>query len=89
MYYVYIIESLSSGVYYKGSTGDFERRLTEHNEGINVSTRNKGPWKLIFVRKFESKKEALIEEKRLKKCNKIYLHWLICQPINMLNDNKA
>ncbi len=35
MYYVYMIESQQSGIFYKGSTSDYVRRLTEHNEGIN------------------------------------------------------
>jgi predicted GIY-YIG superfamily endonuclease len=44
------------------------------------------PWKLIFVIEFESKRDALIEEKRLKRSNKIYLQWLIKQPVNILNN---
>jgi putative endonuclease len=85
MYYVYIIERLQSGIFYKGSTSDFNKRLAEHNEGINEYTRSKGPWRLIFVQEFETKREALIQERKLKKCNKIYLRWLITQPVNILN----
>ena len=54
MYYAYIIESAQSGIFYKGSTGDYKKRLKEHNEGINEYTRNKGPWKLVFVQAFEN-----------------------------------
>ena len=85
MYYVYIIESQQSGIFYKGSTNDYVRRLTEHNEGINDYTKGKGPWKLVFVQKFDTKSEALVKEKKLKRCNKEYLRWLINQPINILN----
>ncbi len=85
MYYVYMIESLQTGIYYKGSTSDYTRRLNEHNNGINVYTKGKGPWKLIFVQKFETKSEALLKEKKLKRCNKDYLKWLINQPVNILN----
>jgi putative endonuclease len=85
MYYVYIIESQKSGIFYKGSTSDYVRRLDEHNEGINHYTRGKGPWKLIFVQQFETKSEALLKEKKLKRCNKEYLIWLIEQPVNILN----
>ena len=84
MYYVYIIESEQSGIFYKGSTNDFERRLIEHNEGRNNYSRDKGPWKLVFVQPFEEKHNALIQEKKLKRCNKDYLRWLIRQPINIL-----
>ena len=85
MYYVYIIESQKSGIFYKGSTSDYVRRLDEHNEGINHYTRGKGPWKLIFVQQFETKSEALLKEKKLKRCNKEYLKWLVEQPVNILN----
>jgi putative endonuclease len=85
MYYVYIIESQKSGIFYKGSTSDYVRRLDEHNEGINHYTRGKGPWKLIFVQQFETKSEALLKEKKLKRCNKEYLKWLVDQPVNILN----
>jgi len=60
--------------------------LTEHNEDINDYTKGKGPWKLVFVQKFDTKSEALIRENKLKRCNKEYLRWLILQPINILNN---
>ncbi len=85
MYYVYIIKSFQSDVFYKGSTSDFNRRLIEHNEGKNDYTKGRGPWQLIFVQEFETKSEALVKEKKLKRCNKEYLRWLILQPVNSLN----
>jgi putative endonuclease len=84
MYYVYIIESVSSGIFYKGSTENYEKRLEEHNAGWNQFTRGKGPWKLIFVQEFDDKRDALIQEKKLKRCNKEYLRWLIEEPKNIL-----
>ena len=85
MYYVYIIKSQIHDIFYKGSTSDYERRLTEHNENKNEYTKAKGPWQLIFVQEFETKGEALIQEKKLKRCNKDYLRWLIKQSVNILN----
>ncbi|MEI7965714.1 MAG: GIY-YIG nuclease family protein [Chitinophagaceae bacterium] len=84
MFYVYILESEIDGDFYKGSTEDYVKRLAEHNRGESQFTRSKMPWKLIFVREFNDKRAALIEEKRLKKCNKEYLRWLILQPVNVL-----
>ena len=84
MFYVYILESEIDGDFYKGSTEDYVKRLAEHNRGESQFTRSKMPWKLIFVREFNDKRTALIEEKRLKKCNKEYLRWLILQPVNVL-----
>ena len=86
MHYVYILESLVDGDFYKGSTEDYMKRVNEHNNGESNFTRTKMPWKLVFVRLFETKKAALVEEKRLKKCNKEYLRWLITQPQNILNN---
>ena len=85
MYYVYIIESVVDGDYYKGFTINYQRRLKQHNEGKSEFTKTKSPWKLVFVQQFESKTEALIHERKLKKCNKQYLRWLITQPVNILN----
>jgi putative endonuclease len=81
----YMLESLVDGDFYKGSTTDYLKRLQEHNRGENQFTRSKMPWRLIFFQEFETKQEALIQEKKLKKCNKIYLRWLITQPVNILN----
>jgi putative endonuclease len=67
MYYAYIIESASSGKWYYGSTENLEVRLEGHNKGLNVSTRNRGPWKYIFVRPFDAKSDARAFELRLKK----------------------
>ena len=85
MYYVYIIESLIDGDFYKGSTINYQKRVEQHNNGESSFTRSKLPWKLIFVEGFETKKEALLREMQLKKCNKVYLKWLILQPSNLLN----
>ena len=86
MYYVYIIESLVDGDFYKGSTNNYAKRLEEHNGGKSKFTSSKMPWKLIYVEAFETRKESLIKEKKLKRCNKEYLKWLITQPGNILNN---
>ena len=86
MYYVYILESLLNGDYYKGSTENYAERLEQHNRGESQYTRSLIPWKLIFVQAFETKTEALKREKQLKRCNKEYLRWLITQPFNILSE---
>lgn len=84
MFYTYIIEN-EAGLYYKGSTSDYLKRLKQHNDGLTAYTKNKGPWKLVFVQSFETRAEAVLLEKRLKRCNKDYLNWLIRQPVNILD----
>ena len=85
MYYVYIIESQQSGIFYKGSTADYLKRLAEHNDNRNTYTKGKGQWNLVFVQEFETKSQALLQERKSKRCNKEYLRWLIGQPVNILN----
>ena len=84
-YFLYIIESLSSGDLYKGVSHDPYARLESHNSGLSKFTSLSMPWKLVFIREFESKTEALKEERRIKKCNRKYLAWFIAQPFNILN----
>ncbi len=66
MFYVYIIESESTGGLYIGQTQTPEKRLLDHNRGGSPYTKNMGPWKLIFLKDFPTRSEALLEEKRLK-----------------------
>ena len=47
MYYIYILSSDSSGVYYIGFTDNVERRFSEHNTSPhNTFTSKHRPWKL-------------------------------------------
>ena len=85
LYYVYIIESLVDGTYYKGSTQNPLVRLERHNNRESKYTSKKVPWKLVYVRKFETKTDALKEELRLKKTNRKYLSWLISSEANEIS----
>ena len=67
MHYVYVIQSTKSGKYYIGSTEDLEKRLAEHNRNIMRSTKRRGPWKVIYTEKHETKTKALQREKRIKR----------------------
>jgi len=46
MWYVYIIKSLISDFIYIGSTNDIKRRLEEHNNGLNISTKHYRPFRI-------------------------------------------
>ncbi len=84
-HYVYIIYSERLDIYYKGYTQYPDKRLFEHNNGMSRFTRGKGPWKMVYLEKFDTKREALIREKQLKKVNHKYLVWLFHQDTNLLN----
>jgi putative endonuclease len=63
---VYIIKSPAKEVYYKGCSGDFEKRLTEHNAGRVKSTKYARPWVAHYKEEFDLKTDALKRERFLK-----------------------
>ncbi len=67
MFYTYVLKSQKDGKYYIGSTSDIEKRLQFHNEGFNVSTKNRRPLDLVFKKEFKDKKEAMQFEFLLKR----------------------
>ena len=77
MFYVYIIFSKSCNVYYKGFTTELNTRMMYHNSGKSPYTSRANDWILVYSSKFETKKEALIEEKRIKKLNVTSIERLI------------
>jgi putative endonuclease len=83
MFYTYIIYSPAFEVYYKGVTTNPEHRLYEHNNGLSRYTTGKEPWLLMYLKQHPSKREAQIEEKRLKKLNDRSLHKLFNDPNNI------
>ena len=77
MFYVYIIYSKDFDIYYKGFSENVAQRLLYHNENRSRYTSNKGIWTLVYSEAFETKKEALAEELRLKKLNRKSIETLI------------
>ena len=77
IFFVYIIYSKKLDVYYKGFTTNIEQRLIDHLEGKSNFTSKTDDWIMVYNKSFETKKDALIEEKRLKKLNRISLERII------------
>jgi putative endonuclease len=65
-YFVYILQSSKDNKYYVGMTNDVNRRLKEHNAGLQKSTKARRPFKLVYKECCASRKEARIKEKQLK-----------------------
>ena len=65
-YYTYILQSELTGRHYIGQTNNLEKRLYRHNKGYNLATRNRGPWEIIYSREFETRRDAVRLEKKLK-----------------------
>ena len=66
MYYVYLLQSRKDGKLYTGYTDNLKRRLAEHSEGKNVSTRSRLPLDLIYYEAYVSQTDATARESRLK-----------------------
>jgi putative endonuclease len=77
MFFVYVLFSETLDVYYKGFTTNLEERILYHNSGRSNYTSKASDWILVYSRSYEIKKDALLEEKRLKKLNRDSIKKLI------------
>jgi putative endonuclease len=66
MFYIYILQSKLDNKLYTGFTSNLRKRLSEHNSGGVVSTRNRRPLELIYYEAYKKKEDALRREKFLK-----------------------
>ena len=66
MFTVYVLKSISADWFYVGMTSDFDRRLSDHNRGYNLSTKSKAPFIVIFTELYDTSLEARNREKFLK-----------------------
>ena len=78
MYKVYILYSSIVNQYYVGHTQNIEERLARHNSGRSLSTKKGKPWILVYTETFESRSEAMVREKGIKKMkSSAYIEQLI------------
>ncbi len=66
MYYTYVLRSKKDGKWYTGYTGNLRKRFEEHNAGKILSTKNRGPFELIYYEASHNKEDAKYREKYLK-----------------------
>jgi putative endonuclease len=83
-FYLYIIQNLD-GAFYKGVSQHPNTRLKQHNNNEVRSTSHKGPWTLIAVFLCESKTDALIRERKLKKYSRVKTQIYIAQYENIVH----
>ncbi len=71
-YYVYLIKTLKGYLNksYVGYTNDILKRLEKHNSNQGAKSTKGYKWKLIYKKRFYSKKRALSFEYKLKKDRK-------------------
>lgn len=58
MYYVYILQSSKSNIFYYGYTVDLRKRFKEHNSGQSNFTKGHMPWKLVWYSAFDGEQKA-------------------------------
>jgi putative endonuclease len=66
MWHVYILKSKKDNGYYIGCTSNLVRRIKEHNQGYNYSTKNRLPLVLVYTKEYFSRKEGFAREKQIK-----------------------
>ena len=77
MFYVYILEN-ARDEHYIGNTGDLKTRLKRHNQNSVRSTKNKGPFAIVYQEEFDTRTGARIRENQLKqRKDKTFLRRLV------------
>ena len=72
-YFVYIIYSPGSDIFYKGYTTDVGTRVHRHNSGREKSTKAYSPWILLWATKKDSRSQAMALERKLKNLDRFRL----------------
>lgn len=65
-YYVYILYSLKDKKLYIGFTTNLEKRIEQHNSGLNTSTKGRQPFRLIHAESFLNEQDARQQERYYK-----------------------
>ena len=66
MFFLYILQSTSSGRYYVGQSENVQERLSYHNAGYSKALKNRGPWQLIYTEPYATRAAAVRRERQIK-----------------------
>ncbi len=66
MFYTYVIQSKKDRKWYTGYTEDLRKRFNQHNSNEVYSTKNRGPFELIYYEVCLNSQDARSREKYLK-----------------------
>lgn len=66
-FFTYILKSEKDGRYFYGQTNNLQRRLNQHNRGLEKATRGSRPWILLAYKEFDTRGGAMSLANRLKK----------------------
>jgi putative endonuclease len=65
-HYIYVLLSLKDKHWYTGYTSDLRKRFKEHSDNLVTSTKNRGPFELIYYEACKNQFDARSREKYLK-----------------------
>ena len=65
-YFVYILYSKSTDLFYKGQTSNVVERLLRHNQKRELATAAGAPWVLLWKTSKQTRSDALLLERKLK-----------------------
>lgn len=67
MHYMYVLKNKLNNECYFGTTSDLKKRLRQHNNSENISTKSGAPyWEVVYFEAYSTKRLALIRENRIK-----------------------
>ena len=66
MFYVYVLKSTLRNYIYVGLTNDVNRRVNQHNNKRERTTRAYAPFEIMLIEEYDSRAEARKREKYLK-----------------------
>ena len=78
VYYVYVLQSESTGQYYVGHTKNLEERVKRHRHGRSRFTKWRGRFKLAYIEEYRSRSAAAQREAQIKaRKSRSYIQQLI------------
>ena len=66
MVYTYLLQSVRTGRWYTGSTKDLRKRFKQHMNNLVASTKDRGPFSLIYYEACIDDHDARVREQYLK-----------------------
>ncbi|MDX9913340.1 MAG: GIY-YIG nuclease family protein [Candidatus Moranbacteria bacterium] len=66
MFYIYVLKSTLRNYIYVGLTNDVNRRVNQHNNKRERTTRAYAPFEIMLIEEYDSRAEARKREKYLK-----------------------
>ncbi len=89
-YYVYIVRC-SDGSYYTGVTNNVQRRISEHEAGIDTKcyTYSRRPLELLYSEYYFDIRQAIDREKQIKRWSRKKKEALIAQNMDQLHEAAA